>query len=379
MAIKYSSELSDNLLSFFDYEQKLNEDKDKDNNFLKQLYEQRKELALNLKTTPDYLDALYLATKSGPNLSYIRHYWNNLENIANINQEKKSVRWEKHKKDIKKEGHKERIYQKKDLLETDRDRDSLLSLLVSYGKSLEDDEWKGWQLENDTPKDQMYFHLGMASRIHDYGDWLKPDLEEKAYLKAIEIAPDFSKPYNALAWFYYQQKYNLQKAKNLATKAVELATKQVNGKDIITTFQTLISSALDTKIRIEILLAEQETDPEKKKNLLNNVTQILVKIEEIMAKFNEQDKQDLLKEDNISYYLDFLDTLVYTKVSLAQEKTNQQEKEKLLNDAESKLQEGEIIIKNIPNKGEQNWLENNIFNVDKHRKNIKEQRRSSGI
>ena len=43
------------------------------------LKEDRQNLALQLKTNPDYLDRLYLATKSGPNVAYIKHYWKTIE------------------------------------------------------------------------------------------------------------------------------------------------------------------------------------------------------------------------------------------------------------------------------------------------------------
>ena len=43
-----------------------------------------------MKIVPDYLDALYLATKSGPNVAYIKHYWKNVEDIANTTRHRQS-------------------------------------------------------------------------------------------------------------------------------------------------------------------------------------------------------------------------------------------------------------------------------------------------
>ena len=49
---------------------------------LESLQKERHSLALQLKTTPDYLDALFLATKTGPNVAYIKHYWKIVEDIS---------------------------------------------------------------------------------------------------------------------------------------------------------------------------------------------------------------------------------------------------------------------------------------------------------
>ncbi len=49
-----------------------------DKDLLSELKDQRQNLALQLKTTPEYLDTLYLSTKSGPNVAYVKHYWKNV-------------------------------------------------------------------------------------------------------------------------------------------------------------------------------------------------------------------------------------------------------------------------------------------------------------
>ena len=58
------------------------------NNLVEELKKDRQSLALQLKTIPDYLDRLYLATKSGPNVAYIKHYWKTVEDIVNTRQNK---------------------------------------------------------------------------------------------------------------------------------------------------------------------------------------------------------------------------------------------------------------------------------------------------
>ncbi len=60
-----------------------------DKDLLSELKDQRQNLALQLKTTPEYLDTLYLSTKSGPNVAYVKHYWKMLENLGNVNHNKR--------------------------------------------------------------------------------------------------------------------------------------------------------------------------------------------------------------------------------------------------------------------------------------------------
>ena len=55
-------------------------------NLLSYLEKERQRLALQLKNTPDYLDALFLSTKTGPNVAHIKHYWKIMEQIANTNR-----------------------------------------------------------------------------------------------------------------------------------------------------------------------------------------------------------------------------------------------------------------------------------------------------
>ncbi len=46
------------------------------------LAEARRNRALQLQSTPEYLDALYMAARTGPNIAYIETYWKNLKESA---------------------------------------------------------------------------------------------------------------------------------------------------------------------------------------------------------------------------------------------------------------------------------------------------------
>ena len=63
--------------------------------FKKDLEQERKGHAQQLTTTPEYLDALYLATKKGPNVALVIHYWETLENeLSYLKEARKTDRGE---------------------------------------------------------------------------------------------------------------------------------------------------------------------------------------------------------------------------------------------------------------------------------------------
>ena len=61
-------------------------------NLLNQLDEYRQKLALELRATPEHLDLLYISTRLGPNVAYVKHYWRILEKIGNSNYNEKFKR-----------------------------------------------------------------------------------------------------------------------------------------------------------------------------------------------------------------------------------------------------------------------------------------------
>lgn len=80
-----------------------------------------------------------------------------------------------------------------------------------------------------------YLYLGNA--YMQKGDM---DEAEKYYKKAIKRQPDLADAYNNLAWLYYTKKDNLDEAKRLALKALELNPSNENYKDTLNKIKELI-------------------------------------------------------------------------------------------------------------------------------------------
>ena len=251
-------------------------------NLEKDLEEDRKSLALQLKTTPDALDALYLATKWGPNVSHIKHYWKIEEDIANTTRK---TRVEIHIRNFLKDLGRYQKY--KDIFKLPE----LTALWNDYQRSLEDYEWSN-------EEEEINFLIGKA-RIADVFDQGEEAI--KAYEKAIAIAPNSSKPRNMLAWFYYQKNRDLQQALKLAEKAVDIAKAQKEDKHDL-------HAALDTLASIKILLVDKEKDPERRKELINGANKLLDKI---------------TKEELLDYELNFVNAHRKTLEKLQQQKIEQ--------------------------------------------------------
>lgn len=61
------------------------------------LAEARRNRALQLQSTPEYLDTLYMAARTGPNIAYIETYWKNLKESA---QERQAMAVEEARKEV---------------------------------------------------------------------------------------------------------------------------------------------------------------------------------------------------------------------------------------------------------------------------------------
>ncbi|WP_157951095.1 hypothetical protein [Cyanothece sp. BG0011] len=61
-------------------------------NLFNQLDDYRQKLALELRSTPEHLDLLYISTRLGPNVAYVKHYWRILEKIGNASYNEKFKR-----------------------------------------------------------------------------------------------------------------------------------------------------------------------------------------------------------------------------------------------------------------------------------------------
>lgn len=61
------------------------------------LAEERRNRAMQLQSTPEYLDTLYLAVRTGPNIAYIETYWQNLKTSA---QERVAIALEEARKEV---------------------------------------------------------------------------------------------------------------------------------------------------------------------------------------------------------------------------------------------------------------------------------------
>jgi len=82
-----------------------------------------------------------------------------------------------------------------------------------------------------------YLYLGNA-HLHK-GD---QNEAERYYKMAIKKQPDIADAYNNLAWLYYTKRDNLDEAKRLASKAVELNPDNENYKDTLSKIKELIQN-----------------------------------------------------------------------------------------------------------------------------------------
>ncbi|HBY07305.1 MAG TPA: hypothetical protein DEH22_05785 [Chloroflexi bacterium] len=198
--------------------------------------QERDELARLLQSTAEKLDSLYRATNYGPNLHFVREYWENAEMLA---QDRRSQY-------IALKG--------KDLLKTVID-ERLKDGQVSSGtmkllKKLPSDFRKMIEYEPE---------LQSAPILTGYGNVLCQDNDYdeaiKVYKQAIELDKTYAPAYNQLAWLYadvIEDQTCLDDALDLANKAVELTKKED-------------AASLDTLAAVQIKLGQFD---EARENLL---------------------------------------------------------------------------------------------------------------
>ena len=198
--------------------------------------QERDELARLLQSTAEKLDSLYRATNYGPNLHFVREYWENAQILA---QERSSEYIALRGKDLLKEVIDERL---RDGQVSSGTLKLLKKLPAGFRKMIDYEP-----------------ELQSAPILTGYGNVLiqDKDYEEaiRVFRQAIEIDKTYAPAYNQLAWLYadiLEDPDCFDDALDLASMAVELT----GGKD---------AASLDTLAAVQIKMGQFE---EARENLL---------------------------------------------------------------------------------------------------------------
>jgi len=226
----------------------------------KPLRDARKERAPEFQSTPERLDAVYCATREGPNIAYIENYWRNSKILvkqaldAFLNEAVEAGR---------KEGRKD-FYEEVGEAGTG-------GLVPEKLKSMwGDEEWH----EGAETADAMLGHARVAAAFEDFDEAIA------TYRRIIEQYPHHSRARNGLAWLYADElpkdrleEKHLDEAVKSAEEAIRLAKTQED--------EEAIPSYLDTLAKAKIELARRKTDSKEKEHLLDEAEQHLREAEAV--------------------------------------------------------------------------------------------------
>jgi tetratricopeptide (TPR) repeat protein len=223
--------------------------------------------------TPERLDAIYRATRYGPNMAYIRNYWRNVGIFVDLylnqaaplllrNLERKtefSISPAATSALIKSIGQGSWYEKEEELLKALDNRE-----LTELERQLQETD------ENLTPDE----YLGRA-RV---AQWRNDDQRAIAfYKKAIEADPSLTAAYNDLAWIYITSNDSKKHEYEAAYDAASIAVSQMQG-------QTLPKQAayLDTLAAANLAIAENiaSLSPEEKRTRLQEARSLLEPLRE---------------------------------------------------------------------------------------------------
>ena len=229
-------------------------------------------LPRGLRTTPDNLDALYLATQIGPNVAHIKHFWRTAAKVQagllhSRRQQAKECK-------LLEQGTYEEVFA------LERKHDPVDIFKMSNFKALKD---IGWWDEGDTwlededgpeskcPEEQANLLVGKARVAKALG---KKKEAVAAYESAIELAPVPCDIRNELAWYYVHEL-----DENSDNREREIGSAKKLSEQAVNNLSDCYFAALDTFALAKIKYArEVEKDPKVKRTLLQSAIEDLQKL-----------------------------------------------------------------------------------------------------